>query len=87
MRIPEEYSIHIFLRKYTEDECAFISTVAKIDSPKKLLKYDQDCLAQELEYCWNFQAKNPFERNKLAINDFCKGIAYSWYIRTGEFHN
>ena len=57
-RIPEEYTIHnYFLCKYTEVEIAFICGVAKIKSPRKLLEYNQHCLAQELECWWNLQAK------------------------------
>ena len=82
-RIPEEYTIHNYVCcNYTENEIVLICAVANIESPRKLLEYDQDCLAQELEYWWNLQAKNSFDHNQVDINiDFCKGIVYSWYIK------
>ena len=89
-RIPEEYTIHNYVCcNYTENEIVLICAVANIESPRKLLEYKQDCLAQELEYWWNLQAKNPFSRNHKYISTliFVKALFTIGISRQGNFIN
>ena len=87
-RIPEGYIYHShFGKNYTKTECDFICGVAQIATPKDLLEYDQDRLAQHLLYWWNMHQKNPFDGSEVKVNnEFCKGMVYSWYIRARRFY-
>ena len=86
-RIPKHYTLHTyFIDKYSKSESEFICGVVGIDSPKKLVDYDQNRLAHELNYWWNLQGRNPFDRYDIEINlDFCRGIVYSWYLKSKDY--
>ena len=71
---------------YTKAEINLICSVVYINSPDKLVDYNQLCLARELEYWWKLHKKNYFDLNGVDSNlEFCKGIVNSWYIRAIDY--
>ena len=82
-KVPKIFLIHNFFhKKYTTAKIDFICGVAEIDSPGKLVEYNQLCLALELDYWWKLLKKNFFDRNEVDFDlECCKGIVYSWYFR------
>ena len=86
-RIPKHFGLHTyFIDKYSKNESDFICGVVGIDSPTKLVEYDQNRLACELEHWWNLQDRNPFDRYNIEVNlDFCRGMVYSWYLKAKTY--